>query len=221
MVAFREEKIALIPSEAGAYQLPEIKVPWWNTQTDQMEIAIIPAKTIQAIALPGASKSNSTTQPILEGTAAPEVSDTSGEKQYAWMGLSAFLLLGWVLTTLYLLNARKKIITPKENDKPTKPSDNGVKALKKSCQENNVVAAKDALIRWGQQQYDVSSLGKIASLCSQGLKEEILVLSRALYSNNSLEWSGNKLWQSFNEHNITLAKKEKPVDDKLEPFYRL
>lgn len=221
MVAFREEKIALIPSEAGAYQLPEIKVPWWNTQTDQMEIAIIPAKTIQAIALPGASKSNSTTQPILEGTAAQKVSDTSGEKQYAWMGLSAFLMLGWVLTTLYLLNSRQNVNTPKKNKKPAKPNDAGIKALKKACQENNAMAAKDALIRWGQQQYEVSSLGKIAPFCSKELKEEILVLNQLLYSNNSLEWSGNKLWQSFNEHNITLAKKEKPVDDKLEPFYRL
>ncbi len=222
MVAFREEKIALIPSQGGTYQLPEIKIPWWNTQTDQMEIAIIPAKTIQAIALPGAaSNTHSTTEPTFEAASAQKVSDTSGEKQYAWMGLSAFLMLGWVLTTLYLLNSRQNVNTPKENEKSAKPNDDGIKTLKKACQENNAVAAKDAIIRWGQQQYEVSSLGKIAPFCSKELKEEILVLNQLLYSNNSLEWSGNKLWKSFNEYNTIHAKKEKPVDDKLEPLYRL
>lgn len=222
MVVFREEKIALIPSQSGAYQLPEIKIPWWNTKTDQMEIAKITAKTIQAIALQGASEFNSMTQPKSEGTQLTQkISGTPEEKQYGWMGLSAFLMLGWILTTLYLLSDRQKANKNKGNDQPAKPTDNGIKVLKKACQENNKVAAKDALIRWGQQQFEVSSLGKIAPFCSKELKEEILGLNQLLYSNDNSEWKGKNLWQSFNEHIFSSGKKAKPVDDKLEPLYRL
>jgi hypothetical protein len=50
MVAFREEKIALIPGQAGSYTLPPIEIPWWNTQTQKMEVARIAARTLTAIA---------------------------------------------------------------------------------------------------------------------------------------------------------------------------
>ncbi|WP_162232508.1 BatD family protein, partial [Methylogaea oryzae] len=44
--ASREEKIALIPAQAGSYTLPEIAIPWWNTETDREEIARVPARTL-------------------------------------------------------------------------------------------------------------------------------------------------------------------------------
>jgi hypothetical protein len=39
IIAFREEKIALIPSKSGDYVLPAIEIPWFNTQNQKMEIA--------------------------------------------------------------------------------------------------------------------------------------------------------------------------------------
>jgi hypothetical protein len=220
MIALREEKIALIPSQAGTYQLPEIELPWWNTKTDRMEIAKISAKTIQASALPGAAKakpppaSTDATAPAQQGSA------DSAQQEYAWMGLSAFLGLGWLLTTLYLLIGRQKIIKPKKNNQISKPVDDGVNALKKACQKNNAIAAKDALIRWGQQQYGISSLGEIATLSSADLKEEILDLNQLLYSKNDSQWDGKKLWQFFKEQK-SKVKKVKPIDNKLEPLYRI
>ncbi len=222
MVAFREEKIALIPSQAGTFLLPEIEVPWWNTQTQQMEIAKIPAKTIQAIALPGTSKASPKTQPTTTDSSIPFQKGTaeSAQQKYAWMGLSAFLGLGWLLTTLYLLKARQNINKFKESDQIVVSVDDGIKALKNACQKNNAVAAKDALIRWGHQQFGVSSLGKIAPFAAANLKEEILDLNQLLYSKHNSQWDGKKLWRRFNEH-IANAEKVKPVDDKLEPLYRL
>jgi hypothetical protein len=222
MIALREEKIALIPSQAGAYKLPEIEVSWWNTQTDQMEIAKIPAKTIQAIALQGSEKSEPTSRPISTDVSVPtqQVTDDSTPQGYAWVALSAFLGLGWLLTTLFLLKGRQNKIKSKKIDQTAKPVNNGVKDLKKACHKNDAVAAKDALIRWGQQQYAVSNLGKIAQFSASDLKQEILDLNQQLYSKQNSEWKGKELWQSFSTH-VSNVKIEKPADDKLEPLYRL
>jgi BatD DUF11 like domain len=38
----REEKMAIIPVYSGQYQLPERKITWWNTLTNQQEEKIIP-----------------------------------------------------------------------------------------------------------------------------------------------------------------------------------
>ena len=222
MIALREEKIALIPSQSGAYKLPEIEVPWWNTQTDQMEIAKIPAKTIQAIALQGSEKPEPTSRPISTDVSVPtqQVADDSTPKGYAWMALSAFLGLGWLLTTLFLLKGRQNKIKSKKINQVSKPVNNGIKDLKKACQKNDAVAAKDALIRWGQQQYAVSSLGKIAQFSTADLKQEILDLNQQIYSKQNSDWKGQELWQSFSKH-VSNVKTEKSADDKLEPLYRL
>ena len=36
--ATRQEKVAIIPNRPGEYVLPEMKIPWWNTSTDKLEI---------------------------------------------------------------------------------------------------------------------------------------------------------------------------------------
>ncbi len=41
LTAYREQKIALIPSKPGSYTLPAIEIPWFNTKTQKTELAKI------------------------------------------------------------------------------------------------------------------------------------------------------------------------------------
>ncbi len=54
IVGSREESMTLVPTQAGDIAIPEIAIPWWNVETDQLETAIIPATTIQVAAVAGA-----------------------------------------------------------------------------------------------------------------------------------------------------------------------
>jgi len=54
----------LVPTAAGEVTLPEVKVPWFNTRTRQVETAVLPAKTITVI--------GGTTQTVQEKTAQPQ-----------------------------------------------------------------------------------------------------------------------------------------------------
>ncbi|MGZ5056044.1 MAG: BatD family protein, partial [Methylobacter sp.] len=55
LIAFREEKIAIIPSKAGFYKLPAIEIPWFNSQSQKMEVAKIPETQITVLEAAGAA----------------------------------------------------------------------------------------------------------------------------------------------------------------------
>ncbi len=41
-----EISVVIVPTQSGTITIPEVKIPWFNTQTRKMETAVIPAKTI-------------------------------------------------------------------------------------------------------------------------------------------------------------------------------
>ena len=220
VIAFREEKIALILSQAGDYQLPAIQIPWFNTENQKMEMAEIPETTLTAFAgaqplvnTPQITSVNSqaitTTAPI----------NTVPETNF-WMWLSLCLATAWLLTVIVFLKARTKseqLI--KDVDVNTDISD-AIKALKKACTQNDATAAKNALIAWGNLTFNQSTLGGIADFCDARLRDELLHLNHSLYGQASSEWQGKKLFQAFTE-NKARQKKLLDRDNSLEPLNRL
>jgi len=224
LIAFREEKIAIIPSKAGFYKLPAIEIPWFNTQSQKMEIAKIPETTITALEAAG-------TLPEPVAPVAPAVQQaqkaeqttpiiSQPQQQNIWLWISAFLATGWLATLAYFLTKRPaKQPVVEKNDREIRLQDS-VKSLKKACADNNAVAAKDALLAWGRQKYGATSLGAIAELSDARLRDEILLLNQVLYGKASDQWQGKKLFQAFAE-NKAREKIAVTDDDKLEPLYRL
>ena len=46
IVGTRQDSMAIIPVRSGKITLPELKIDWWNTDTQQQETTILPAKTL-------------------------------------------------------------------------------------------------------------------------------------------------------------------------------
>lgn len=61
VVGTRQIKMALVPTQAGEWQLPAIKVQWWNVNTNKMEVAEIPAITATILPATGATPSSGAT----------------------------------------------------------------------------------------------------------------------------------------------------------------
>jgi len=222
LLAFREEKIALIPSKAGSYTLPAIEIPWFNTKSQKMEVARIPATTITAIAIAGTQSA-----PV-----APELTPATPEKIEAgpvikgqqqinfWLWVSVFLAIGWLLTVIYFLTKRNVTKPIIENNGPEINLKECIKNLKTACNSDNALAAKDALLEWGRQKFNVSNLGAIAMFCDARLRDEILHLNHVLYGKEAGQWQGKKLFQAFTE-NKAREKIAVTEDKTLEPLYRL
>lgn len=221
LIAFRQEKIALIPSKAGTYTLPAIEIPWFNTQKGTMEISTIPGKTITATAVAGpepAVQSSAMDSAKPGNNPAPFIIHT--EKANLWLWVSLGLAVGWLTTLVYFLWRRPDKNPMMVNRKEDIKADTSIKNLKKACADNDAMAAKNALIAWGRQYLSATNLSDIASCCDARLRDEILALNRTLYSREALPWQGKKLFQAFSEHKARkqLAAREEPC---LEPLYRL
>lgn len=222
LIAFREEKIAIIPSKAGFYKLPAIEIPWFNTQSQKMEIAKIPETNITALEVEGNQKAPAT--PTVEQqpqkAEQPMPITTQPQQQNTWFWVALFLGTGWLATLAYFLTKRPAKKPVEEKSEPELRLADSVKKLKKACADNNAVAAKDALLAWGRQKYGTASLGAIAELSDARLRDEILHLNQVLYGKAVDQWQGKKLFQAFVENKARekIAVKE---DDKLEPLYRL
>lgn len=226
LISFREEKIAYIASKAGSYTLPAIEIPWFNTQTQTMEVVRIAERTVVAV-----SSSVAQTNAVNVTTAEPmPVLDKKEENSVPanvktvenpfWMWLSAFLAFGWLLTILFILIKRQpKSIETVDNSKEVKLKQT-IKELKKACNENNALAAKNALLAWGKQCYGSTTISAIAPHCEARLRDEIYHLNQFLYADQVESWEGKKLFQSFTE-NKARKTVNKTVDDGLEPLYRL
>jgi len=222
LLAFREEKCALIPSKAGSYTLAAIEIPWFNTISKKMETARIPETALTAVAVAGAQQTPVT--PAVTPVAPQKIEDVpvtkTQQQTNIWLWVSVFLATGWLITVIIFLTKRtvkKPVIENNDLEINLKAC---IKNLKTACTHNDTVAAKDALLEWGRQKFNVSNLGSLALFCDARLRDEILHLNHVLYGKEIGEWQGKKLFQAFTE-NKAREKIVTTEDKTLEPLYRL
>jgi hypothetical protein len=221
LLAFREEKIALIPSKSGSYTLPAIEIPWFNTKSQKMELAKIPETTLSTVAVASQSE---VINPIITPEA-PKNTETSlviesPKKTNIWLWVSLLLAVGWLITVIVFLTKRKVTEPVIEiNDSDIKLKD-CIKNLKNACRANDAAATKNALLEWGRQKFNVANLCAIAEYSDARLRDEILDLNQTLYGKGVGQWQGKKLFQAFTE-NKAREKIAVTEDNSLEPLYRL
>jgi len=119
LIAQRVENIALVPSRAGNFVLPEISIPWFNTLTKQTEFAKLPAQSITVqpnAANPVAPAPVSTQREVAEDTINPVAPISALAEQQAlsqtplswyqhlllWQILSGILAITWAGHVWYL-----------------------------------------------------------------------------------------------------------------------
>ncbi len=231
LVSFREEKIAYIPSSPGSYTLPAIEIPWFNTQTQSMEIARIAEKTVTVVAAVSSGNAEPPTAlPQLESKQ-PSVEQKQELSQPVkivenglWMWLAMFFTVAWLVTLIGFFMRRKSPEQPLsvENEEKAVNLKQAVNALKRACAEDDATAAKNALLSWGKIQYGSESLSAIAQHCEARLRDQIKLLNQHLYASQSEAWTGKLLFQSFTEHKARerVAANNK-TDHALEPMYKL
>lgn len=213
----RSEKVALMPTQAGSYTLPEIRVPWWNTRTGKMEVARLAPRTIQVlpgspgVANPPAAQTvtaqpmpaPTTTAPDTAASVAPtNTPGTPPPSSNLWPWISLALGLGWLVTLLMWGWSRRR--QSPASTTPTalpKPSARGLhSAVIQACQQQHAPACKDALIAWGRARYPdaaINSLGDLAALVAEPLHGQLLQLNACLYGGQAADWQCHALAAAF------------------------
>ncbi len=232
----REEKNAIIPTRAGEYVLPEIALPWWNTQTDSMEYAVLPERRVKVIApaleantdllaLPKADsviKSGDEMATTEDAAAISATDNAATADSPLWRWLTLMLAITWLLTIGYIIKirrqdkrAQRQIIKANEDTTP----------LKRACYNNDPQQAKAALLVWAKARYSaaaIASLGDIEKYTGDELAGQISALSRQLYAREQAAWDGVAFWQAFKQEEKKSVKKSKDRQPgELEPLFRL
>ncbi|MCU7555166.1 BatD family protein [Alteromonas sp. ASW11-19] len=111
LIAQRVESLAIIPTKAGDFVLPEVTVPWFNVLTGETEYATLPARTITVAPAAADTSAPPQTQPqspaetppaspLPGADSAPVRSPTYSFDLYL-AGALAIALAGWLFTWLY------------------------------------------------------------------------------------------------------------------------
>lgn len=232
-------KVAIIPSAEGTYKLPAISVPWWNTQTNKLEVAKIKARTF-TVGKSSQSKqdkpSATTAMPAIQditvaepevNTLAPLTSTNSvdSDNSLLWKIVSLILAIS-LLYTLFLLwqNSRNTSHSKTIETRVNNSQKQALKLLKQACDKNHASSAKDALLQWAEITFTDSpahSLGEISNRVDQAFAEKINALNSFLYRDKANEWVCDDLFELCYQYTESLKTSAESKDhDELESLYK-
>ena len=190
--------LGVVPTKTGELALPELRIPWWNTQTDSEDVAIIPAVTYEVLPALTETKDTSLVMPPLSEL--NQTSTISDPSQKIWQLVAIAIGALWLFSSWRWLTLRRQIV--KLN------AANGVKyetatfshldesrefgELKKSCTHNLASETHRQLYVWGKARFHhIKSLLELGKMDAT-LAEEIITLEAHLYSGaTTIPWKGD------------------------------
>jgi hypothetical protein len=155
----RVESAALIPNEPGILNLPELRVVWWDLDSDSEKVAVLPAQTLTVNgASAGASSpavDSAATQPESEpvtGPAASATSPTTVREPVFWRAIAAILGICWLVTLwLYWHLRRTRIAAPAASKPVVVKEDHLLEIALAACRSNDALASHRAITAWLRQ----------------------------------------------------------------------
>ena len=227
MVGIRQQKIALIPTQAGIYTLPEVVIDWWNVNTDEQEQAKIPSRTIEVTAAADPRSSNGATQdqqpisPSSNGSLSRLGSPTEGSNLF-WVWLSLLLGVGWAGTIfIWWYDKHRKLgkdrldIDHINIDRlKTSGQRKAMAQLSQSCISNNARDTRDSLLAWANSldtNESFVNLNQLGFYFGDEFQAQINQLNQSLYGGHEGGWKGADILRCC-ESITTHLKTNKPKD---------
>ncbi|WP_454784908.1 BatD family protein [Legionella sp. WA2024007413] len=222
LIGRTEIKVTYLFNKAGKITIPELKLPWFNTETGKEEIATLPAKTFEV------TPSNTTNitqplipknQPVTQSTKTVSESITSSTKfNWAWI-VAALFGLAW-LVTLALWGWQRRHKNTGSGQYKT-----ALNNLHKACRQANPQKARDALLKWANLYWPdapILNLTDLTRLTTDAtFRKQVQILSQVLYKNKEKTlWRGEELWRSVEQLKKHNRNKKEP-EDALPPMNRL
>ena len=195
----RVQSEALVARSGGAWVLPEIRIPWWNTDTDQLEFAVIPARKVAVAASQPLDSNLSPT-----ATTGAITASTQTAPQWLWI-LSAS---GWVISLvlailLWLSRQPRQAAAPGAASGSASPETirQSLVAARRAIEAQDAAALRSAILDWGALHSGsaVASLQKLASMTSPTLAAKLVTLDEALYGTGDLADAASGLIDALRE----------------------
>lgn len=173
----RTETTALIPAREGLLQLPEVRVHWWDLDSDSEKVATIPAETLTI--LPGSTPAAANTSPTSvtpevkpadggtpKNTAATPLTSTASDSATSalqqpqvriWVAISTLLFFAWLVTLWLYWRALQSTRSEKPQIKSVSVNaisdDNLLRNAIDAANLNDARTTHTLVTRWIRQHY--------------------------------------------------------------------
>ncbi|MBO9488971.1 protein BatD [Endozoicomonas sp. G2_1] len=228
LVSQKVYNFAIVASKPGQYQLPAVRIPWWNTVTNKYQEAILPARTITVAVNPdfaNTEQAQVTEQPnkaeaqtaknneVSQGLTNPLPTSAQQTQWLQWL----FLAL-WLLTCLAWFISSKRNKANKISELPVSDdSSNGIYLkLLAAAKQNDGQLVLSLLPQWVNAQSWLTQ-GKRVSHLSQTLQilgdddvsAAIDELQASYFNKSDTPWRGDKLTTLLQKANTMLSERKK------------
>ena len=181
----RVQSEALVARSGGTWTLPEIRVPWWNIETDRLEFATLPAKSVVVTSIQSADQ---TYDPTITSNTAPAGTTLP---LWLWVVSAAGWLVSLALGTLLWFSRRQTA--------GQSPALAGVAAkygsvrqalvdVRKAVEQHDATLLRKAILQWADHHHDqrFSSLEALARVSTEPLATRLSAVDRSLYGDGEI-----------------------------------
>ena len=191
IVGTRIEVTSMVPVASGNIIIPEISIPWWNIDIDQLETTVIPAISLTIATVAGeipAEQTVASTQNLEEllsqlPVVDQDMIDEQAEAEFieieaAWLNYSiaaAFIIVIFSIYKLVIADRKREIREYLQRVKAQiaanyNPDNNervAYKQLKRACTSNNSTTIRQTLITWCDHHIDSRSVISMEDILQQ------------------------------------------------------
>ncbi|MBL4582132.1 MAG: protein BatD [Gammaproteobacteria bacterium] len=219
IVGTRIETTSMVPIDSGNIVIPEISIPWWNIETNQLEATIIPATRLVIATVTGdipAEQMVASTEnleellsqlPIVDQDMIDEQAEAEFiEVEATWLNITiaaAFIIVMFSIYKLVIADNKHEISETIRRLKAQitaaySPDNNervAYKQLVRACSSNDLAATRQTLITWCNHHIDSRAVISMEDILQQsevpGLQEHARTLQTALFQSNNNQASSN------------------------------
>ena len=207
VLGHKEFRYAVVPEEPGELVLPEIRLDWWDTVSNEQRTAVLPEHRLRV--LPSElSKSVGTLPPAtsvlpLAPTGMPAVGTVPPVETMVWKTTAGVLALLW-LVTLYFYIRKPRLITQPQglNGSASVDEKELLKRFQQACQKGDASLARKDLAQWIRNyapQPMRGSMRDFGERCDDTqLQNAIAELDTCGFTRTGIDaWKGDALWSDF------------------------
>jgi len=230
VTGLRDDKFAMVPSQPGRFELPEVRVDWWDTTTGTPQTAVLPARSVEV--LPAATDAPPTPAAVQPPVAPPLQSAPTAHEAAAsetnpniWPWIAAFAGLGWMLTAAaWLTKAKWRRRAPVATTSTSGPTQALLEPYKQklhaACQRGDPTAARAALIAWAAIAWPdraITNLGEVSEqFGADSLQTPFAQLNAILYAKHPEHWDSMAFWKAVEPH-LRLSRRERKANEAALP----
>jgi hypothetical protein len=231
IVGQRQESIAIVPTKAGNYSLPEVTAYWFDTRTKKLKKASLPPVNFTVASaddLPIQPQ-----QPIITadlGGNTDTVNKPNISTQYdsnevlPWQVATLMSSVLWIITLIYALVKKGQAAVKIEQKSTIKllTEANAFKNLQSACRDKDANMVINRCLQWAALYWSNTSITHISAMAKyadQGLADLLTQLEETIYGGKAID---NSLYKNVSSSSEKLRRdKNKGVSDNgLAPLYK-